>query len=517
MKTSSLVKILSLLVIVAKGDECEGICSLIPGSCSSKGSYCKGGHACMDLFWYSENAVLCNHENVVCAGRREVRCSEAREIVSSGNSRGIVAFVSLSSSTSAPPSMHSPAGLTSPVVTATSAVPVSSSASPASPVISGGSSLSSLLRAARGVVDWSLEELGRAPENAQAKALIFATTTQYPRYQGLGVDSSVVLPMMESILTSAGEKDRCMYLIEFMLEPVNWFWFTQTSLVTLRECCRLLVEHVREDDNPQLIEAVSLLIELVYSPTTEAFLRIPRSDLPADIESRWFYRRQLETLAGRRDDFSRAIVSRISDSNRPEYMRFLSPRDARFINRLIDSDFSHPSLPYLVNYIDMKDAPVFLSKMILERIPDFDRIELEHIRNLRPDRAGDYWTYMAHLDLAGSGDVMQNYQQWLNAVGSLLYLIWDSNKGNADNAREYNACLTEQFFAFARDIEGGRIRNRSDLAFLFRYLKSPEGDAKALYQCIWDSFSDGRMLVPEGAHGRLTYFIRQTSSVGASW
>ncbi len=91
--------IIPLILWTVNGDECESICSLIPGACSSKGSYCKNGHACMDMFWFTDNAVICNSSNEVWTGRREVLCSQARSIVSGGNRAGIVSFVNMGSST----------------------------------------------------------------------------------------------------------------------------------------------------------------------------------------------------------------------------------------------------------------------------------------------------------------------------------------------------------------------------------------------------------------------------------
>ena len=72
----------------AFADDCDKICRLIPGSCSSKGSYCKNGHTCMDLYWLSD-IVICNHTSRECIGRPPVTCAEATGIVASNNARGI--------------------------------------------------------------------------------------------------------------------------------------------------------------------------------------------------------------------------------------------------------------------------------------------------------------------------------------------------------------------------------------------------------------------------------------------
>ena len=78
--------IVSMMVPVSVfSDQCGDICTLIPGACSSKGSYCKNGYACMDLFWHTRGETLCNHENADCHGRSELTCPEATTIVQSGN------------------------------------------------------------------------------------------------------------------------------------------------------------------------------------------------------------------------------------------------------------------------------------------------------------------------------------------------------------------------------------------------------------------------------------------------
>ena len=76
-------------VTIVGADECSDVCTLIPGACSSKGSYCKNGHACMDLFWYRRDEILCNHEDAGCPDTNELLCSEAQQIVASRNDAGI--------------------------------------------------------------------------------------------------------------------------------------------------------------------------------------------------------------------------------------------------------------------------------------------------------------------------------------------------------------------------------------------------------------------------------------------
>lgn len=78
------------LTVIGKviAEECEKICTLIPGACSSKASYCEGGHACHDLFWMS-NGILCNHATPGCTEKPALLWSEAANIVSSGNRESI--------------------------------------------------------------------------------------------------------------------------------------------------------------------------------------------------------------------------------------------------------------------------------------------------------------------------------------------------------------------------------------------------------------------------------------------
>lgn len=80
-------KFLLLLVLAFSpghlGDECASICVNIPGSCSDKGSHCKQGRVCMDLFWFDEaKKVICNHKNTGCTDMLPLFCSEAISILS---------------------------------------------------------------------------------------------------------------------------------------------------------------------------------------------------------------------------------------------------------------------------------------------------------------------------------------------------------------------------------------------------------------------------------------------------
>jgi hypothetical protein len=68
----------------AFADECGQVCVLIPGSCGSKGSYCKNEHACHDIFWHSDG-FLCNSGSPGCPSGRPLLCSQAVVIVASGN------------------------------------------------------------------------------------------------------------------------------------------------------------------------------------------------------------------------------------------------------------------------------------------------------------------------------------------------------------------------------------------------------------------------------------------------
>jgi hypothetical protein len=82
--------ILALLFGASSADDCQTICTLVGGACSSKGSYCKNGHACMDLFWFSDS-MLCNSSVSGCNTDRPLLCSQATTIVRSSNSGGLTA------------------------------------------------------------------------------------------------------------------------------------------------------------------------------------------------------------------------------------------------------------------------------------------------------------------------------------------------------------------------------------------------------------------------------------------
>lgn len=76
--------LLMSLVGVAVSDECGDICTAVPGACSHKGSYCKNGHACMDLY-LSPEGVLCNSQTPgYLSSFTLLLCKQARIILSSG-------------------------------------------------------------------------------------------------------------------------------------------------------------------------------------------------------------------------------------------------------------------------------------------------------------------------------------------------------------------------------------------------------------------------------------------------
>ena len=56
----------------------------VGGLCSNKGSYCKEGRSCMDLFWLIE-AVICNHTSMLCRGKPGVSCAGANRIIATNN------------------------------------------------------------------------------------------------------------------------------------------------------------------------------------------------------------------------------------------------------------------------------------------------------------------------------------------------------------------------------------------------------------------------------------------------
>ena len=360
-------------------------------------------------------------------------------------------------------------------------------------------------------------ELESAPQNPQVNGLIASNLggTNTARFTGVGVPSGSVLPTITAILSRVGTTDRCLYLFEFMVEPVAWFWLTQSSVQTLRECTQILVTNAPASIDQPFMDAVSNIIAIVFSPAAELLVRAPRV-VPTSLSWRSFYRAALTNLMSREDGISVRIAQQVRNANDREYMRFLRPQETRFLNRLIDSDFHHPSVSYLVNFIDFKDSPLFLSRMIAERIPDYDSIEINQMVDMRPTGAGEYWAHVARLETVQE-DAMRNYQPWLNSVGSFIYLIWDTNRGNDRAVGVFNTCVTPGFFAASPELAEGRLRNRSDLIHLFRYLHSPRSDAKQMYQCFTDALLGGRLAIPEGMEGRITYFLRLTTTVSSVW
>jgi hypothetical protein len=82
----------------ALSDECGEICIAVPGACSHKGSYCKNGHACMDLF-RSPEGVLCNSQTPgYLSSFTPLLCEQARAILSSGTAELPTAPASFGSS-----------------------------------------------------------------------------------------------------------------------------------------------------------------------------------------------------------------------------------------------------------------------------------------------------------------------------------------------------------------------------------------------------------------------------------
>jgi hypothetical protein len=70
----------SLFTTAVVADECSEVCRRLPLACSSKGSYCKNGHACHDLHWWQQGTLICNHSVEGCSSKPVVLCSEARDI-----------------------------------------------------------------------------------------------------------------------------------------------------------------------------------------------------------------------------------------------------------------------------------------------------------------------------------------------------------------------------------------------------------------------------------------------------
>ena len=80
------------IVSTARADECGDVCALISGACSHKGSYCKNGNACHDLFWLTPNTQLCNHSVSGCSSdKAPLLCSEARFLIDTVNAGGVTA------------------------------------------------------------------------------------------------------------------------------------------------------------------------------------------------------------------------------------------------------------------------------------------------------------------------------------------------------------------------------------------------------------------------------------------
>ena len=96
-------------IIPTFADECADVCTMIRGSCSHKGSYCKNGHACMDLFWSLENREICNHSIAGCENKKEVSCTDAARIVETRNSAGVTVLGSTSSARAADVATSPPA------------------------------------------------------------------------------------------------------------------------------------------------------------------------------------------------------------------------------------------------------------------------------------------------------------------------------------------------------------------------------------------------------------------------
>ena len=87
LKTSLITLVGTIVPTFA--DECADICTVIPNSCSHKGSYCKNGHACMDLFWSIEEREICNQSIGGCENKKALLCSDATRIVQTRNSARI--------------------------------------------------------------------------------------------------------------------------------------------------------------------------------------------------------------------------------------------------------------------------------------------------------------------------------------------------------------------------------------------------------------------------------------------
>ena len=340
------------------------------------------------------------------------------------------------------------------------------------------------------------------------------------RYEGLGVDAHLLLPTMQSILDSAGAAaDECMYVLEYMVDRPDWFYFARSSVQRLRACAIALVEGSDKllVEGP-FVDAIKTLLNLIYSPVTEVLLRSnePVPEGPGDFK---LFRATLLALTGSADGIRGTITTAIQTATPDEWMASLNPTDRLFIQRLIETNFAHPSLPYLVEFMDARGLPLFLVKLVLNSLPQFDDMELNHVVNdIRIWSPSTYWDSVAYISSDGGG-INQNYGNWYDAIGQFLESLWATNRVDPDRLATFKTCLTPEFFETTTEIDDGTLDDPGSIHYVYYYLKYRAGSI-TMYQCFADALLEGTLVVPSGLPSeiwaqKIVYLYRRLSSVPA--
>ena len=467
---------------ITRADDCQSLCSLIPGACSStKGSYCKNSYACMDLFWYSDNSVICNHESLGgCEGRREVLCSQARNIVRSRNSGGIVAFVNQPT-------------------TSTTAAPIPPS-------------LSTLLARARRVTEVPVSEFEGAYD--------YEASNFQPSWFGgrwdvtyLGIspgDPNHLGPMFQQIFRSRGNERECMYLVEFLIDRPTWFYFSYSAVDTIRECLGTVVSQTCESlRRGPFYDAVARMIGLIYSPVTE---RVYRERTPSTVDfaatnsgggNYTMFREFLVNIsslevAGTAGTRVEAILKRaIEGATIPdtEWLHALSTSNRKYLNHLMESDFTHPGVRYLGEFLDNTMIPLYMANAVLRHVPAFDALEVEHIvSDLFPVEASVLWERATCLNPTPGGS-RRRFGEWYPIRGEFFWSLWLANRDDVSKNRMYKSCLPSDIFGPRSDLESGTFETATDMVYIWYSLKA-NGNGLDVYRCFAEALFSEQLALP---------------------
>ena len=334
-------------------------------------------------------------------------------------------------------------------------------------------------------------------------------------YSGLDTDVAAFNSFMKSTLAEAGVDTNCMWLMDYLVVRPTWFYMAKSSTQVMRDCTIVLVEWSDKSvSSGPIIDGMKKFLSVVYSPVIELLVR-SNDPVPSDTKNFSFFRQTIVALTGSADGVRGQITSSIQSATPDAWLASLNDQDRAFMQRLIDSNFSHPSLSYLVDFMDANGLPLYVVKVILNQLTDFDNEELSHtINDMRTD--GSDWPSVSCISSDGGG-INQNYGCWFYATGGFFSSIYTTNKPFADKLNVYKNCLTDAFF------QSSQQPSIDDLFVhdIYYYLKDVSSStAITMYKCFADALVEGTLslatdLTDDVNSQHIVYLYRMISSVSA--